>query len=60
MTKPTKWHVCPVKTQISLTNQPGHLMKKAKTDQTGWMPRLSLLGVHAILMVSSCSGLYVI
>ena len=31
-TKPTKWLVRPV-----MTDQPGHA---AKTDQTGWMPRL--------------------
>ena len=56
MTKPTKWHVCPVKTQISLgirpvwsvfpvpqwvAKDPGFLHANSEdSDQPGWMPRL--------------------
>ena len=56
MTKPTKWHVRPAKTQISLgirqvcsesslcaqsvAKDPSFLYVEAKTDQTGRMPRL--------------------
>ena len=56
MTKPTKWHVHPTKTQISLPSAQSDQSLccthkeslgpelpnecTAKTDQTGWMPRL--------------------
>ena len=53
MAKLTKWHVCPVKTQISLGICPawsesspsawrklGSLAQSEDCDQTGWMPRL--------------------
>ena len=56
MTKPTKWHVCPTKTQVSLGVCPvwsesslsawrklgssATIKRTAKTDQTGQMPRL--------------------
>ena len=43
MTKPTKWHVRPAKTQISLGIR-----------RTGWSE--SLLGTHAILLVLSRGG----
>ena len=46
ITKPTKWHVCPAKTQISLGIRPvisessKSTERTVKTDQTGRMPRL--------------------
>ena len=53
MTKPTKWHVRPAKTE-----QPEHPLPiecTAKTDQTGWMPRLIWVfaGRTVILLVLS-------
>ena len=39
--KPTKWHVRPAKTQISLVIHPSFLHADSEdSDQTGWMPRL--------------------
>ena len=50
MTKPTKWHVCPAKTQIlsesslcaqSVAKDPNFLHADSEdSDQTGRMPRL--------------------
>ena len=69
--KPTKWHVRPAKTQISLGIRPvwlvfavrsmiskAFLMRTAKTDQTGRMPRLIWVfaGRTVILLVLSCRG----
>ena len=40
MRKPTKWHVRPAKTQISLGILATHWVHSEDSDQTGWMPRL--------------------
>ena len=49
-TKPTKWPVCPAKTQISLGIH--FFMRKMKTDQTGRTPRL-------IWVFAGCTGHFV-
>ena len=71
MTKPTKWHVRPAKTQISLGIRPvwsesslcaqwvakDSSFLHADSEDSGWSE--SSLGAHAILLVLSWGGSYV-
>ena len=64
ITKPTKWPLCPAKTQITLCIRPGRLecllcvqwvaKDKPVFGCSGWSE--SSLGRHVILLVISCGG----
>ena len=67
-TKPTKWHVRPAKTQISLGIRPGRSVSSQSAWRKNWPLAThwvhsedcdqteSSLGAHATLLVLSCAG----